>query len=118
MKEKLSTQILKKDFTIRPNGWDVKEVDVFLDEIMNKVKELEKQMGTLEQENQRLNELVKILENKNEDLKIEITKAKSQKNVSFDPNDYTNVEIIRRLAKLETAVNDMKQELTKKTNLG
>ena len=109
MKEKLSVQILKKDFKISPQGWDVREVDSYLDEIVSQVKELENQIVILEAEKRKLENANKGLELKNEELKAENSKIKSKTSVSYDPDKYSNFEIVRRIAKLETAVNDVKQ---------
>lgn len=118
MKERLSKNILTKDFKVDQFGYKVEEVDRFLDEIMFKVKELEDHFDKVEKEKEQLQNQYKTLNDKNIKLQIENTRLQSvSANANINPDNYNNVEVIERLSKLENAVNSLKR-IVEKTNLG
>lgn len=118
MKERLSLCILKKDFNVTQHGYKVEEVDCYLDEIMFKVKELEAELDRLNKEKEQLVTLNKVLNDKNVKLQVENTRLQSiSNNVTINPDNYNNVEVIERLSKLETAVYNLKRLIENKTNL-
>jgi DivIVA domain-containing protein len=95
-------EIYDKDFKIDTRGYRIKEVDAFLDDIIedydhyNKlVKDLEDERASLQEEVQRLNQEVRNLKTS-----IEIAKTESEdtnKNVS-------NLDVLKRLSQLEKIV--------------
>ena len=98
-----SKDILEKDFKIDTRGFRLKEVDAFLDEIIEDYERLEKQKKEYEEDRQRLQDEVLKLEQENRNLKASIEIAKdapsdeSIKNVS-------NLDVLKRLSQLEKIV--------------
>ena len=99
-KIKLTPQeILEKSFKIDTRGYRLKEVDQFLDDIITDYEQFYRIIGALEQdkgelmaENMRLKQ-----ELRNAKMNVEIVK-------NNDAPEVTNVDIIRRLSRLEKLV--------------
>lgn len=98
--------ILKKEFKIDTRGYRLKEVDQFLDVIiddyeqfLNMIDTLEKEKADLIAENMSLKQEVR-----NSKLSMEVVKN------SADNSEVTNVDIIRRLSQLEKMVYDLKSK--------
>ena len=99
-KIKLTPQeILEKSFKIDTRGYRLKEVDQFLDDIITDYEQFYRIIGALEQdkselmaENMRLKQ-----ELRNAKMNVEIVK-------NNDTPEVTNVDIIRRLSRLEKLV--------------
>ncbi len=97
--------ILQKEFKIDTRGYRLKEVDQFLDvvigdyeQFLNIINDLEKEKADLLTENMNLKQ-----ELRNTKLDVEAQK-------SNESNDFSNVDIIRRLSQLEKIVYSMKKE--------
>ena len=97
--------ILEKEFKIDTRGYRLKEVDQFLDvvigdyeQFLNIINDLEKEKADLLTENMNLKQ-----ELRNTKLDVEAQK-------SNESNDFSNVDIIRRLSQLEKIVYSMKKE--------
>ncbi len=99
-KIKLTPQeILEKSFKIDTRGYRLKEVDQFLDDIITDYEQFYRIIGALEQdkselmaENMRLKQDLR-----NAKMNVEIVK-------NNDTPEVTNVDIIRRLSRLEKLV--------------
>ncbi len=106
-KIKLTTQeILDKSFKIDTRGYRPKEVDQFLDEIIADYDQFYRIINTIEREK---NELI----SENMQLKQELRNAKMNIEIvkRSDAPEVTNVDIMRRLARLEKLVyGDDKKE--------
>ena len=95
--------ILEKDFKIDTRGFRIKEVDAFLDEIIEDYERFERVTKEYEEERNRLQDEIANLEQENRNLKASIEIAKdapsdeSIKNVS-------NLDVLRRLSQLEKIV--------------
>ena len=91
--------ILEKDFKIDTRGYRLKEVDQFLDIIMTDYEQFYKIINNLEQEKNDL-----LAENMN--LKQELRNARINAEIvkNNDSPEVTNVDIMRRLARLEKLV--------------
>ena len=103
--------ILKKEFKIDTRGYRLKEVDQFLDvvigdyeQFLNIINDLEKEKADLLTENMNLKQ-----ELRNTKLDVEAQK-------SNESNDFSNVDIIRRLSQLEKIVYSMKKEEEENNN--
>lgn len=99
-KIKLNPQeILEKSFKIDTRGYRLKEVDQFLDEIITDYEQFYRIINSIEQEK---NELI----SENMRLKQELRNAKMNVEIvkKSDTPEITNVDIMKRLARLEKLV--------------
>lgn len=98
--------ILKKEFKIDTRGYRLKEVDQFLDVIIDDYEQFLNIINTLEKEKADL--LAEIMslkqELRNSKLSMEVVKSSS------DNSEVTNVDIIRRLSQLEKMVYGLKSK--------
>ena len=98
--------ILKKEFKIDTRGYRLKEVDQFLDIIIDDYEQFLNMINTLEKEKADL--LAEIMslkqELRNSKLSMEVVKS------SADNSDVTNVDIMRRLSQLEKMVYGLKSK--------
>lgn len=98
--------ILKKEFKIDTRGYRLKEVDQFLDVIIDDYEQFLNMINTLEKEKADL--LAEIMslkqELRNSKLSMEVVKSNS------DNSDVTNVDIMRRLSQLEKMVYGLKSK--------
>jgi DivIVA domain-containing protein len=104
-------EIFEKEFKIDTRGYRLKEVDQFLDvvigdyeQFLNIINDLEKEKADLLAENMNLKQ-----ELRNTKLDVEAQK-------SNESNDFSNVDIIRRLSQLEKIVYSMKKEEEENNN--
>lgn len=101
--------ILKKEFKIATKGYDLREVDQFLDEIISDYTNYIKIIKDLEKEKDEQLEQILNLKKEIRDLKtsVEISKQ-SQSAVS----EGTNLDVLKRLSQLENIVygKDKKEE--------
>ena len=104
-------EIFEKEFKIDTRGYRLKEVDQFLDvvigdyeQFLNIINDLKKKKADLLTENMNLKQ-----ELRNTKLDVEAQK-------SNESNDFSNVDIIRRLSQLEKIVYSMKKEEEENNN--
>ena len=104
-------EIFEKEFKIDTRGYRLKEVDQFLgvvigdyEQFLNIINDLEKEKADLLAENMNLKQ-----ELRNTKLDVEAQK-------SNESNDFSNVDIIRRLSQLEKIVYSMKKEEEENNN--
>ena len=101
-KIELSPQdILEKDFKIDTRGYRLKEVDQFLDIIINDYEQFYKMVNDLEKEKADL--LGEIMRLKQE-LRNAKMNAEIAKNSASGVPEVTNLDLLRRLSKLEKMV--------------
>ena len=97
--------ILKKEFKIDTRGFRLKEVDQFLDIIIDDYEQFLNMIDTLEKEKADL--LAEIMslkqELRNSKLSMEVVKNNS------DNSEVTNIDIMRRLSQLEKMVYGLKK---------
>ena len=97
--------ILKKEFKIDTRGYRLKEVDQFLDIIIDDYEQFLNMIDTLEKEKADL--LAEIMslkqELRNSKLSMEVVKNNS------DNAEVTNIDIMRRLSQLEKMVYGLKK---------
>lgn len=98
--------ILKKEFKIDTRGYRLKEVDQFLDVIIDDYEQFLNMIDTLEKEKADL--LAEIMslkqELRNSKLSMEVVKN------NVDSSEVTNVDIMRRLSQLEKMVYGLKSK--------
>lgn len=96
-------EILEKDFKVDTRGFRIKEVDAYLDEIIEDYERFDKLKKEYEAEKEKMQDEILKLEQENRNLKASIEIAKntpsdeSMKNVS-------NLDVLRRLSQLEKIV--------------
>ena len=93
--------ILDKEFKIDTRGFRIKEVDAFLDEIIEDYEHYDKIVKELLKEKAELTDEVYALKQENRNLKtsIEIAKTDSEENKGI-----SSVDVLKRLSQLEKTV--------------
>ena len=101
--------ILEKEFKIDTRGYRLKEVDQFLDVVINDYEEFYKIINALEQEKaEQLSELMRLKQElRNAKTNIEIAKTAD---INNDEQLSGNVDILKRLSKLEKMVYDKEKK--------
>ncbi|WP_341302401.1 cell division regulator GpsB [Lysinibacillus sp. FSL H8-0500] len=92
-----SKMILEKEFKKNFKGYNVEEVDSFLDEIIQDYETFEKVVAQLREENGRLKE-------ENRQLKEEIDSTPKRQPIASAAAGTTNFDILKRLSNLEKHV--------------
>ncbi len=96
--------ILEKEFKIDTRGYRLKEVDQYLDIIINDYEELFKIIREKDQEKEELLQEIMSLKQEIRNLKMSIEIAKSGDNSDDSSNSGTNLDVMRRLSQLEKIV--------------
>lgn len=96
-------EILNKEFKFDAKGYRPKEVDEFLDVVIEDYNEFIRFIKRLEKDNQDLQEDNLRLKNENRKLKITI-EAQEEENSVTNKLGSNNVDILRRISNLEKAV--------------
>lgn len=96
--------ILEKEFKIDTRGYRLKEVDQYLDIIINDYEELFKIIREKDQEKEELLQEIMSLKQEIRNLKMSIEIAKSGDNSDGSSNSGTNLDVMRRLSQLEKIV--------------
>lgn len=100
----LSTKdILQKQFKRSFRGFDIEEVDAFLDLIIRDYDTFQKEISFLQAENERL--LTKV-----DELSRQATVSKVNRTSNVSSSGVTNFDILKRLSNLEKYVFDSKLE--------
>ena len=100
----LSTKdILQKQFKRSFRGFDIEEVDAFLDLIIRDYDTFQKEISFLQAENERL--LTKV-----DELSRQATVSKANRLSNVSSSGVTNFDILKRLSNLEKHVFDSKLE--------
>lgn len=98
----LSTKdILQKQFKRSFRGFDIEEVDAFLDLIIRDYDTFQKEISFLQAENERL--LTKV-----DELSRQATVSKTNRSSNVSSSGVTNFDILKRLSNLEKHVFDSK----------
>ena len=99
--------ILKKDFKIDTRGYRLKEVDQFLDTIIEDYNQFANIINSLEKEKAELMNEMMELKQELRNLKLEQEVNKKEDNENYD---ISNVDIIKRISNLEKMVYELKQK--------
>lgn len=106
-----SEDIVNKEFSLQYKGYVPQEVDNFLDEVIKNYDIIEEIKDYYETQNKALQKTNSILRSKIDDLETRLEMEKS-KNNSYDKVDSTsNLDLIKKIAKLESELFQTKQEL-------
>ena len=98
--------ILQKEFKIDTRGYRLKEVDQFLDVIIDDYEQFLNMINTLEKEKADLLAEIMSLKQELRNSKLSIEVAKN----NTDASEVTNVDIMRRLSQLEKMVYGLKSK--------
>lgn len=90
-------KIYNKDFSIDFKGYSPKEIDEFLDEVIQDYQAGEKLTSDLLEENRKLKYEIATLE-------AEIIELKANISVNSNNTDNSNIDILRRLSRLEEII--------------
>ena len=90
-------EILEKDFKVDARGYRPQEVDQFLDMII-------KDYVTSENNEKKLINEIRALENDNAKLQSEIRKLKASLDIAGSNKGITNVDLLKRISDLEKVV--------------
>lgn len=104
MAVKLSDKVYLKDFTKREVGYDVREVDSFLDDMNLSIRKLEREMELLQKEALSLQQTIKELQTERIALRAEMTRIESLSNTK---SSYNNIDMIQRLSRIEDALHQL-----------
>ena len=99
--------ILNKEFKIDVRGFNLKEVDQFLDVIIGDYEEFYKIIKEDEKEKEELQDEIMRLKQEIRNLKTNIEIAKSG---STERREVTNLDVMRRLSQLEKIVYGKEEE--------
>ena len=102
-----SKDILEKEFKIDTRGFRIKEVDAFLDEIIEDYEHFEKVIKALEREKGDLQDEILSLKQEIRNLKTSIEIAKTDSDDNSKNN--SNLDVLKRLSQLEKIVYGEKQ---------
>ena len=102
-----SKDILEKEFKIDTRGFRIKEVDAFLDEIIEDYEHYDKVIRDLETEKGELQDEILSLKQEIRNLKTSIEIAKTEGEHSS--KDSSNLDVLKRLSQLEKIVYGEKQ---------
>ena len=95
-------EILNKEFKIDTRGYRLKEVDQFLDEIISDYQTFNKIIAELQNEKDEQTEVILNLKQEIRDLKTTVEISRSA--INKDELSGSNLDILRRLSKLEKTV--------------
>ncbi len=99
-----SQDILEKDFKIDARGYNLQEVDKFLDIIIKDYNEYNNIIRTLEKER-------KALYLENQELKNEVRNLKSNIDAArIGEREITNIDLLRRISQLEKIILGKERE--------
>ncbi len=90
-------EILEKDFKVDARGYRPQEVDQFLDMVI-------KDYVTSENNEKKLINEIRALENDNAKLQAEIRKLKASLDIAGSNKGITNVDLLKRISDLEKVV--------------
>ena len=102
-----SKDILEKEFKIDTRGFRIKEVDAFLDEIIEDYEHYDKVIRDLETEKGELQDEILSLKQEIRNLKTSIEIAKTEGEDSS--KNSSNLDVLKRLAQLKKIVYGEKQ---------
>lgn len=98
--------ILEKDFKIDTRGYRLKEVDQFLDDIINDYDQFLEIINNLEKEKKELMGEIMNLKQELRNSKMNMEVASS----THSSSETTNMDILKRLSQLEKVVYDLKND--------
>ena len=106
-----SDDIVNKDFSLQYKGYVPQEVDAFLDEVIKNYEVIEEIRDYYETQNKALQKTNSILRAKIDDLETKLEIEKNKNNSLDKVDNSSNLDLIKKIAKLESELFQTKQEL-------
>lgn len=106
-----SEEILNKDFSLQYKGYVPQEVDTFLDEVLKNYEIIEEIRDYYETQNKALQKTNSILRSKIDELETKLEMEKNKNNSIEKVDNTSNLDLIKKIAKLESELFQTKQEL-------
>ena len=106
-----SDDILNKEFSLQFKGYVPQEVDNFLDEILKNYEAIEEIRDYYETQNKALQKTNSILRSKIDELETTLEIEKNKNNSIEKVDNTSNLDLIKKIAKLESELFQTKQEL-------
>ena len=114
MQKKLTLSIddiLNKEFSLQYKGYVPQEVDLFLDEVVKNYEVIEEIIDYYETQNKALQKTNSILRAKIDELETKLEMEKNKNNSIEKVDSTSNLDLIKKIAKLESELFQTKQEL-------
>ena len=106
-----SDDIFNKEFTLQYKGYVPQEVDGFLDEVLKNYEIIEEIKDYYETQNKALQKTNSILRTKIDELETKLEIEKSKNNSIEKVDSSSNLDLIKKIAKLESELFQTKQAL-------
>ena len=103
--------ILNKEFSLQYKGYVPQEVDTFLDEVLKNYSVIEEIRDYYETQNKALQKTNSILRAKIDELETKLEIEKNKNNSIEKVDNTSNLDLIKKIAKLESELFQTKQEL-------
>ena len=106
-----SDDIFNKEFTLQYKGYVPQEVDGFLDEVLKNYEIIEEIKDYYETQNKALQKTNSILRTKIDELETKLEIEKNKNNSIEKVDSSSNLDLIKKIAKLESELFQTKQAL-------
>ena len=106
-----SDDIVNKEFSLQYKGYFPQEVDKFLDEVIKNYEAIEEIRDYYETQNKALQKTNNILRAKVDDLETMLEIEKNKNNSVEKVDSTSNLDLIKKIAKLESELYQTKKEL-------
>lgn len=106
-----SDDIVNKEFSLQYKGYVPQEVDTFLDEVIKNYEAIEEIRDYYETQNKALQKTNNILRAKVDDLETMLEIEKNKNNSVEKVDSTSNLDLIKKIAKLESELFQTKKEL-------
>jgi len=106
-----SDEIVNKEFSLQYKGYVPQEVDSFLDEVVKNYEVIEEIRDYYETQNKALQKTNSVLRSKIDDLETKLEIEKNKNNSIEKVDNSSNLDLIKKIAKLESELFQTKQAL-------
>jgi len=106
-----SEEIVYKEFPLQYKGYVPQEVDAFLDEVVKNYEIIEEIREYYETQNKALQKTNSVLRSKIDELETKLEMEKSKNNSIEKVDSTSNLDLIKKIAKLESELFQTKKEL-------
>ena len=111
-----SDEIVNKEFSLQYKGYVPQEVDAFLDQVLKNYEIIEEIRDYYETQNKALQKTNSVLRAKIDDLETKLEIEKNKNNSLDKVDNSSNLDLIKKIAKLESELFQTKKELEEAKN--
>ena len=111
-----SDDIINKEFSLQYKGYVPQEVDLFLDDVVKNYEIIEEIRDYYETQNKALQKTNSILRAKIDDLETKLEMEKNKNNSIEKVDSTSNLDLIKKIAKLESELFQTRKELEEVKN--